>query len=42
MILDGNFEQIDFRGELREGHLVTKGILADQAAIDGIPVEVYS
>ena len=41
MILDGDFEKIDFRGELRDGHLVTKGILADQAAIDGIPVGIY-
>ncbi len=24
MILDGEFEKIDFRGELRDGHLVTK------------------
>jgi PAS domain-containing protein len=41
MIFDGDFENIDFRGELREGHLVTKGILADQAAMDDIPVGIY-
>jgi PAS domain-containing protein len=41
MILDEDFEEIDFRGELRDGHLVTKGILADQAAIDSLPVGIY-
>jgi PAS domain-containing protein len=41
MILDANFENIDFRGELLDGHLVTKGILADQTAIDEIPVGSY-
>jgi PAS domain-containing protein len=41
MIVNGDFERIDFRGELRDGHLVTKGILADQDAIDGIPVGIY-
>jgi hypothetical protein len=32
MILDGDFDKIDFRGEVVDGHLVAKGILADQAA----------
>jgi PAS domain-containing protein len=41
MILDGDFDKIDFRGELVDGHLVAKGILADQAAIDSIPVGIY-
>jgi hypothetical protein len=41
MILDGDFEKIDFRGNLRDGRLVTEGILADQAAIDDIPVGIY-
>jgi PAS domain-containing protein len=41
MILDGDFEKIDLRGELRDGRLVTKGILGDQAALDGIPVGIY-
>src|SRR5881394_3149624 len=41
MILDGDFDKIDFRGEIVNGHLVAKGILADQAAIDDIPVGIY-
>lgn len=41
MILDGDFDEIDFRGELVDGHLVAKGILADQAAMDSIPVGIY-
>ncbi len=41
MILDGDFDKIDFRGELLDGHLVTKEILADQAVMDSIPVGIY-
>lgn len=41
MILDGDFDEIDFRGELVDGHLVAKGVLADQAAMDSIPVGIY-
>jgi len=41
MILDADFENIDFRGQVRNGHLVPSGILADQSAIDNIPVGVY-
>ncbi len=41
MILEGDFDKIDFRGEIVDGHLVTKGILADQAAMDSIPVGIY-
>jgi len=41
MILDGDFDKIDFRGELADGHLIAKGILADQAAMDSIPVGIY-
>ena len=41
MILDGDFDKIDFRGELVDGHLVANGILADQAAMDSIPVGIY-
>jgi hypothetical protein len=41
MILDGDFDKIDFRGEIVDGHLVAKGILADQSAMDSIPVGIY-
>ena len=34
MILESDFDKIDFRGEVVDGHLVAKGILADQAAMD--------
>lgn len=41
MIRDAAFENIDFRARLENGHLVLEGILADQAAIDEIPVGIY-
>ncbi len=41
MILEGDFDRIDFRGRLSDGHLVPEGILADQAAMDSIPVGMY-
>lgn len=41
MILGGDFENIEFRGEIQNGHLVVEGILADQSAIDHIPVGIY-
>ena len=41
MIMDGDFETIEFRGEIQNGHLVVEGILADQSAIDHIPVGIY-
>lgn len=41
MILEGDFDKIDFRGELVDGHLVAKGILADQAAMDSMPIGIY-
>ena len=42
MILDGAFERIDFRGELQDnGTLALDGLLADQEAIDDIPVGIY-
>ena len=41
MILNGDFDNIDFRGEIVDGHLVAKGILEDQAAMDSIPVGIY-
>jgi PAS domain-containing protein len=41
MILYGDFENIEFLGEIQNGHLVVEGILADQSAIDHIPVGIY-
>jgi PAS domain-containing protein len=42
MILDGAFEEIEFRGELGDdGELVLEGLLSDQEAMDGIPVGIY-
>jgi PAS domain-containing protein len=40
-IRNADFEKIVFRGHLSDGKLVTEGLLADQAAIDGIPVGIY-
>jgi hypothetical protein len=42
MILDGAFDSIEFRGELSDGgELALQGLLADQDAIDEIPVGIY-
>jgi PAS domain-containing protein len=41
MILDGDFENIEFTGELKNGRLAVDGILADQSAIDSMPVCIY-
>ena len=41
MILAADFEKIDFRAELKAGHLALEGILADQSKIDNIPVGIY-
>ena len=40
-IRDADFEGIRFRGHLEGGKLVAEGILADQAALDDIPVGIY-
>lgn len=41
MIRDADFENINFRGRLENGKLVAEGIIADQVAIDDIPVGIY-
>ena len=41
MIRAADFEAIRFRGHLDDGKLVVEGLLADQAAIDDIPVGIY-
>jgi PAS domain-containing protein len=41
MIVGGDFEKIEFRAELNNGHLVLDGLLADQSAMDSIPVGMY-
>jgi PAS domain-containing protein len=41
MIAGGDFEKIEFRGELDNGHLVLDGVLADQSVMDRIPVGMY-
>ncbi len=41
-ILDGAFDAIEFHGSVREdGSLELEGLLADQDAIDAIPVGIY-
>jgi PAS domain-containing protein len=39
-ILDSSFDSIEFRGRL-DGGLVLEGLLADQDAIDALPVGIY-
>ncbi len=41
MIRAGDFETIRFHGHVENGKLVAEGILADQSAIDDIPVGIY-
>ncbi|MDQ6803963.1 MAG: PAS domain-containing protein [Actinomycetota bacterium] len=41
LIVDGELDSIEFRGELRDGRLALEGLLADQAAIDETPVGIY-
>ena len=36
-----DLDELAFRGTLVDGHLVAQGLLADQAAIDAIPVGIY-
>lgn len=40
-ISDADFDGIRFRGHLNDGKLVVEGLLADQAALDDIPVGIY-
>jgi hypothetical protein len=40
-IVEGELDELTFHGELVDGHLVTEGLLADQEAIDAIPVCMY-
>lgn len=40
MIVEGELDAIEFRGRLEDG-LVLEGLLADQEAIDEIPVGIY-
>lgn len=40
-IRNADFEGIGFHGHLEDGKLVVEGILADQAALDDIPVGIY-
>lgn len=40
MIVDGALDEIEFHGSLQDG-LVLEGLIADQEAIDEIPVGIY-
>lgn len=40
-ILSGSLDHLEFWGEIKDGHLVPHGLLADQAAMDDIPVGIY-
>lgn len=41
MILAGSFENIEFRGEIRDNRLVLDGLLGSQTEMDAIPVGIY-
>lgn len=41
LISAGQLDNLEFWGELRDGHLVPQGLLSDQAAIDAIDVGIY-
>ena len=40
-IVNNELDELTFEGTLADGHLQVGGILADQAAIDAIPVGMY-
>jgi hypothetical protein len=40
-IADGQLDELTFQGEVLDGHLVPSGILADQQAMDDVPVGMY-
>lgn len=40
-IRNADFDGIRFRGHIEDGKLVAEGLLADQAALDDIPVGIY-
>lgn len=40
-IISGSFDHLEFRGEMKDGHLVPSGLLAEQAIMDDIPVGMY-
>lgn len=40
-ILSGAFDSFVFWGDINDGHLVPHGLLADQTAMDDIPVGIY-
>lgn len=41
MIRNADFEMIQFHGRIEDGKLVVDGLLADQDAMDDIPVGIY-
>ncbi|CAF1194750.1 unnamed protein product [Rotaria sordida] len=40
-IVSGSLDNLEFWGEIKDGHLVPHGLLADQNAMDDIPVGIY-
>ncbi len=40
-IANGDLENLTFHGDVDRGHLMLDGLLADQEAIDNIPVGIY-
>lgn len=40
-IVSGSLDNLEFRGEIKDGHLVPHGLLADQTVLDDMPVCVY-
>ena len=40
-IVSRSLNNVDFRGEIKDGRLVPHGLLADQDAMDEIPVGIY-
>ncbi len=41
LIVAGTLENVEFWGEVKDGRLMPHGVLADQAALDDIPVGIH-
>lgn len=40
-IVSGSLDHLEFWGEIKDGHLMPHGLLADQTEMDDIPVGIY-
>src|SRR5262245_49096197 len=41
MVVEADFDSIEFEGRIEDGHLVPSGLLGDQEQLDALPVGIY-